>query len=77
MKSFRLYVWKRQLCLAYILSNLKEVHIIHDFAKDFYGLELKVIILGYIRPELDYTSRREFLHEPAPYSIVLILLQKI
>jgi riboflavin kinase len=29
----------------------------HDFEADFYGLELKAIVLGYIRPELDYTSR--------------------
>ena len=29
----------------------------HNFEKDFYGHPMKVIILGYIRPELDYTSR--------------------
>ena len=31
----------------------------HDFQKDFYGHELKAIVLGYIRPELDYVSRGE------------------
>lgn len=29
----------------------------HDFKSDFYGYELRAIVLGYIRPELDYTSR--------------------
>jgi riboflavin kinase len=29
----------------------------HEFKSDFYGHELKAIVLGYIRPELDYTSR--------------------
>lgn len=33
-----------------------EVHIIHQFPNDFYGEELRVIILGYIRPEKDYAS---------------------
>ncbi|KAJ3179040.1 riboflavin kinase [Gaertneriomyces sp. JEL0708] len=33
-----------------------EVHIIHDFADDFYGSELRVIVLGYIRPEKNYES---------------------
>lgn len=33
-----------------------EVHIIHKFDEDFYGKELKVIVLGYIRPELNYTN---------------------
>ena len=29
----------------------------HKFDTDFYGYELRAIVLGYIRPELDYTSR--------------------
>lgn len=29
----------------------------HSFNADFYGHEMKAIVLGYIRPELDYTSR--------------------
>ena len=32
-----------------------EVHLIHELS-DFYGESLKIIILGYIRPELDYTG---------------------
>ncbi|KAG0004330.1 riboflavin kinase [Entomortierella chlamydospora] len=33
-----------------------EVHIMHNFHRDFYGDELRVIVLGYIRPEFDYTT---------------------
>ncbi|KAG0231855.1 riboflavin kinase [Actinomortierella wolfii] len=33
-----------------------EVHIMHKFENDFYGDELRVVVLGYIRPELDYTT---------------------
>lgn len=34
----------------------QEVHIFNDFGKDFYGQELRVIVLGYIRPEQNYDS---------------------
>lgn len=33
-----------------------EVHILHPYADDFYGKEMRVVILGYIRPEQDYKS---------------------
>ncbi|ANZ77522.1 BA75_04508T0 [Komagataella pastoris] len=33
-----------------------EIHVIHKFPETFYGAELSFNILGYIRPELDYTS---------------------
>ena len=29
----------------------------HPFNADFYGHQMKAIVLGYIRPELDYTTR--------------------
>lgn len=29
----------------------------HEYKNDFYGNEMRVLVLGYIRPELDYTSR--------------------
>lgn len=29
----------------------------HNFKSDFYGQYMKALVLGYIRPELDYTSR--------------------
>lgn len=34
-----------------------EVHIIHEFQNSFYGAELRLSILGYVRPELDYTTK--------------------
>ncbi|KAF7776360.1 hypothetical protein Agabi119p4_4753 [Agaricus bisporus var. burnettii] len=34
-----------------------EIHIMHGFKGDFYGIEMRAIVLGYIRPELNYTSR--------------------
>lgn len=29
----------------------------HKFDSDFYGLEVRVVVLGYIRPEYNYVSR--------------------
>ena len=39
---------------------VKEIHVMHDFGNDFYGHDMKVMVLGYIRPELDYVSRGTF-----------------
>lgn len=33
-----------------------EVHVLHKFEKDFYGSEMAIVILGFIRPEYDYVS---------------------
>ncbi|KAJ1925174.1 riboflavin kinase [Tieghemiomyces parasiticus] len=33
-----------------------EVHILNEYPQDFYGKPLKVVVLGYLRPERDYTS---------------------
>ena len=33
-----------------------EVHVLHRFEKDFYGCEMRVSILGFIRPEYDYVD---------------------
>jgi riboflavin kinase len=33
-----------------------EVHVLHEFRKDFYGSQMAISILGYIRPEYDYVS---------------------
>lgn len=33
-----------------------EVHIMHEYEHDFYGKTMRVVVLGYLRPELDYTS---------------------
>jgi riboflavin kinase len=34
-----------------------EVHIIHEFSTDFYGVEMRLCVLGWIRQEFDYVSR--------------------
>lgn len=36
-----------------------ETHIIHRFDSDFYGSDLGVVILGYIRPETTFNSLEE------------------
>ena len=33
-----------------------EPHIMHQFDADFYGEHLKLVLCGYIRPELDFVS---------------------
>lgn len=38
---------------------VQEIHIMYPFKSDFYGFEMRVIVLGYIRPELNYTTRGE------------------
>lgn len=31
-----------------------EVHVLHEFGADFYGVEMRLLILGYIRDEQNY-----------------------
>jgi len=38
-----------------------ETHILHKFDEDFYGSQLRVAILGYIRPEENYSSLEELI----------------
>lgn len=33
-----------------------EPHLLHTFAEDFYGAELRLVVCGYLRPELDFDS---------------------
>ncbi|KAJ3829438.1 riboflavin kinase [Lentinula raphanica] len=40
-----------------------EIHIMHEYEQDFYGMEMKVLVLGYIRPELDYVSREALIED--------------
>ncbi|OCK80907.1 riboflavin kinase [Lepidopterella palustris CBS 459.81] len=40
-----------------------EVHIMHDFASDFYGAHMSLIILGFIRPEYDYVSKESLIED--------------
>ncbi|RCK58943.1 Riboflavin kinase [Candida viswanathii] len=38
-----------------------EVHIIHKFNKNFYGSKIEYVVLGYIRPELNFNSVDELI----------------
>lgn len=40
-----------------------EVHIIHEFEQDFYGKDLKIIVIGFIRPEYNYTSLESLIED--------------
>ncbi|KAJ3803156.1 hypothetical protein GGU11DRAFT_874189 [Lentinula aff. detonsa] len=40
-----------------------EIHVMYDYGVDFYGLEIKVLVLGYVRPELDYLSREALIED--------------
>ncbi|KAH9482601.1 Riboflavin kinase [Psilocybe cubensis] len=40
-----------------------EIHIMHNFKSDFYGYEMRAVVLGYIRPELDYISREALIED--------------
>ena len=33
-----------------------EPHLLHTFAEDFYGQELRLVVCGYLRPELNFAS---------------------
>lgn len=38
-----------------------ETHILHEYKNDFYREQLKVIILGYLRPEKNFSSLNELI----------------
>ncbi|KAF9066080.1 riboflavin kinase [Rhodocollybia butyracea] len=40
-----------------------EIHILHTFPSDFYGHQMKALVLGYIRPQLDYVSREALIED--------------
>nr|POF04488.1 transcription activator of gluconeogenesis [Quercus suber] len=40
-----------------------EVHLMHQFEEDFYGSHMNVLILGFIRPELDYVSKEKLIED--------------
>lgn len=40
-----------------------EVHIMHQFEKDFYDSHMNIIILGFIRPELDYVDMQSLIDD--------------
>lgn len=37
-------------------ARSQEVHIMHPFKADFYGLQIQTVVLGYIRPEYNYVN---------------------
>lgn len=44
-------------------SKSAEIHIIHKFAQTFYGAGIKVMVLGYLRPEKNFTSLEALVDE--------------
>ncbi|XP_077294678.1 riboflavin kinase [Arctopsyche grandis] len=40
-----------------------ETHILHEFEDDFYGSQLKICILGYLRPEKNFSSLDDLITE--------------
>lgn len=40
-----------------------EAHILHDFKEDFHGTELKVVLLGFLRPEIKFANAKELLDQ--------------
>ncbi|ORZ15173.1 hypothetical protein BCR42DRAFT_416560 [Absidia repens] len=38
-----------------------EVHVIHEFPDDFYGADIRALVLGFIRPEQNYPSLRDLI----------------
>jgi|TARA_B110000902_G_scaffold212260_1_gene243351 riboflavin kinase len=38
-----------------------EPHVLHTFAEDFYGCEMRLLIVGYIRPQEKYSSLDELI----------------
>jgi riboflavin kinase len=41
----------------------QEVHILYKFPEDFYGSEMAISILGFIRPEYDYVSVQSLIED--------------
>ncbi|AET39900.1 riboflavin kinase Ecym_5120 [Eremothecium cymbalariae DBVPG len=44
-------------------SKTVELHILRAFEDDFYGAKVKFSLLGYIRPELDYTTKENLIDD--------------
>lgn len=41
----------------------QETHILHKFDKDFYGSQLKIGLVGYLRGEKNFNSLEELINE--------------
>lgn len=54
------------------------MHIIHEFPDDFYGIAIRVIVLGYVRPEQNYPSLGKYKSLDAFESFIdTLLLQMV
>ncbi|KAI9883483.1 MAG: hypothetical protein M1823_004752 [Watsoniomyces obsoletus] len=65
-KEFRVYPMVMSIGWNPFYKNEKrsiEVHILHTFEHDFYGAQLNLLILGFIRPEYDYVSREALIED--------------
>ena len=62
--TFVIYFWTRlfrslNVCSVLALFTVafeQEVHILHDYEVDFYGKELRIAVLGFIREEMRFSS---------------------
>lgn len=50
-------------CTALNTTAIQEVHVIHPFQNDFYAHDMSVLVLGYVRPELDYVSKEALISD--------------
>lgn len=63
-----LQVWPMVMSIGYnpFYSNKEktaEIHVVHEFSHDFYGANITYVVLGYIRPELDYTTKQALIED--------------
>lgn len=40
-----------------------EVHVLHEFGRDFYGVEMRVMIMGFIREERNYPEQQALIDD--------------
>jgi len=40
-----------------------EVHLLHHFDRDFYGVMMNLVVLGFVREEKDYASKEELVKD--------------
>jgi hypothetical protein len=50
------------------LSPSQEVHILHEYPSDFYGKELRVVMLGFVRPEYNYAGLGKYVRPRFPHA---------
>lgn len=45
-----------------ISVSLQELHLLHEFKDEFYGEEIRALLLGFLRLETRFGSLGEYLH---------------